>query len=77
MSIETKTIAALLDELITTSNRAWHAQDAIMDQSLTDAGRLNAAEIAQTANARRCALMRAIDARLGEGAQSGMKKTYA
>jgi hypothetical protein len=75
MNISTKSTATLIDELITTSNKCWHAQDRIMDKSLSDSIRLTAAETAQTTNARRCELMAEIDRRLGE--RSVLPKTYA
>jgi hypothetical protein len=76
MGIETKTVGALIDELITADIRCWMAQDDIMDTSLPEAERLKAAETAQKSNARRSSLIRAIDARLGDGAISGFVKSY-
>jgi hypothetical protein len=75
MNIETKSTAALIDELITTSMKCWHAQDRIMDVELSQEQRLAAAEMAQKTNARRCELMVAIDGRMGE--RSVLAKTYA
>jgi predicted CoA-binding protein len=76
MNIETKTIADLIDALITTDIRCWWAQEGITNEGLSDKDRLKAALIAQSANKRRCDLMRAIDQRLGEGAFAAMQKTY-
>ena len=75
MSIATKSTATLIDELITTSNKCWHAQDQIMDTNKTERQRLEAAVTAQVTNARRCELMREIDRRLGE--TQNLPKTYA
>lgn len=75
MSIETKTIATLIDELMTTSQKCWHAQEKILDKTLSERERLDAAEMAQNANRKRCELMTAIDHRFGEG-KGSLKKTY-
>lgn len=75
MSIEKKSIATLIDELVTTSQKCWHAQERVCDKRLPDAERLAAGELAQITNARRCALMRAIDERFGDA--TGLPKTYA
>lgn len=75
-NIGRKTIAFLIDELITTSNRCWHAQDRIMDESLSTKQRLDAAIIAQEMNARRSKLIAAIEERMGEGKFSQPSKTY-
>lgn len=75
MSIETKSIGVLVDELITTNIKCFLAQEAIRDDA-GDAAVAKAARDAQTLNARRNALIRAIDARLGE-ADSVTPKTYA
>ena len=76
MDITSKTTGELIDQLITNNIRCWHAQDRIMDESLPSEERLEAAIIAQKTNARRTALIRAIDERLGEGALSGFVKSY-
>lgn len=74
MSIETKTIGMLIDELITTSAKCWHAQDVIMAGG-DDATVAKAAKTAQETNKRRCELIRAIDQQLGQqGSPTG--KTY-
>jgi len=74
--ISQKTVACLIDELITADIRCWMAQDRLMDESLTDKERLASAITAQVSNKRRSDLMRAIDKRLGEGQFAGMNKTY-
>lgn len=76
MRFSEKSVAFLIDELITTSMKCWHAQEVIMDESLTETQRLDGAIRAQQMNARRNALMRAIDERLGEGDRSVTEKTY-
>jgi hypothetical protein len=76
MEIDKKSIAFLIDELITTDIKCWFAQEAVMKE--TDPVKIaEAAKLAQTTNARRNALMRAIDERLGEGAISQLGKSYA
>lgn len=74
-SISRKSIGQLIDELSVTNLRCWFAQDILMDKSLTDSERLVAAENAQKFNARRNALMRAIDEKL-DGGFSVEKKSY-
>ena len=75
-NIATKTIAVLIDELITVDIRCWMAQEKINNESLSDRERLEAAMTAQLSNRRRSELMRAIDERMGEGKNAGMKKSY-
>ena len=74
--IEIKSIGFLLDELCTTSQRCWHAQEDIMNLNLSVEKRLDAAIRAQEANDKRNQLIRAIDKRLGEGNLSPDSKTY-
>lgn len=66
----------MIDELITTSMRCWFAQEDIMNKNLSDEKRLEAAERAQTMNAKRSALIKAIDERLGEADITASLKTY-
>lgn len=74
--ISQKSTATLIDELITTSMKCWFAQEDVMKQ--TDPQIVaKAAKLAQETNARRNALIRAIDARLGEAGNSQLGKTYA
>jgi hypothetical protein len=71
-----KTIAELIDQLISTSLKCWHAQETVMRE--TDPEKVaTAAKQAQETNARRNALIRAIDIRLGEGDNTQLPKTYA
>jgi hypothetical protein len=77
MGIETKTFATLIDELITTSNRAWHAQDDIMNTSLSDEKRFQASLRAHEANFRRNQLIRSIDAMFGNSDFTQSEKTYS
>ena len=74
--IAQKSTATLIDELITTSMKCWFAQEDVMKQ--TDPQIVaKVAKLAQETNARRNALIRAIDARLGESGFSQLEKTYA
>ena len=76
MEIDRKSIGTLIDELITTSLKCWFAQETIMNSD--DEKELAiAAKKAQLMNARRNALIRAIDKRLGEDDISPTDKTYA
>lgn len=76
MDISRKSIGIMIDELITTSLRCWMAQEDIMNKDLPDNKRLEAAERAQVMNARRSALIRAIDTALGNEDISVPAKTY-
>jgi hypothetical protein len=76
MSIKEKTIANLIDELITNNMRCWFAQDKLMDMSLSEKERLNAAIVAQQTNAKRTELIKAIDELLGFGQYTNVTKTY-
>jgi hypothetical protein len=71
-----KTFGQLVDELITTSMRTWFAQEDIMDESLSTEKRLGAAVRAQTQNAKRTELIRAIDAYCSNEEFSNVSKTY-
>lgn len=75
--IERKSIGFLIDELFTTDHRCWNAQDRIMDKSLSDKERLDAAIQAQVMNSKRSDLMAAIDKRLGDGHLAPVKKSYS
>jgi len=74
--IELKTIGQLLDELMTASQRCWHSQDLLLNESLSEKDRLNAAITAQQSNAKRTRLIRAIDNRLGSEGSTNDIKTY-
>jgi len=76
MSIKEKTVAQLIDELITTSMRCWFAQDKLMDLSLSNEDRLSAAIAAQQTNSKRTELIKAIDELLGFGKYTNITKTY-
>ena len=76
MSIKEKTVAQLVDELITTSIRCWFSQDKLMNMSLSEKERLNAAITAQQTNAKRTELIKAIDELLGFGQYTNVTKTY-
>ena len=76
MGIETKTIGFLIDELITTDLKCWFAQEDLMNMDLSESERLAAAIRTQETNSRRNQLIRAIDEKLGEQANSVTSKTY-
>lgn len=74
--IAQKSIGTLIDELFSTNNKCWFAQEDVMTQ--TDPIKVAAAaKKAQETNARRNALIRAIDERLGESGNTQLGKTYA
>jgi len=73
--ISEKSIGFMIDELITTSMKCWHAQETLMNGGI-DAEIVKAAKNAQILNARRNALIRAIDHRLGESNITLTGKTY-
>lgn len=75
--IEKKSIGFLIDELFTTDHRCWNAQDRIMDRSLSDKERLDAAIQAQIMNSKRSQLIAAIDRRLGDGHLAPVEKSYS
>lgn len=75
MDIDQKTTGTLIDELITTSMKCWHAQETVCNES-AESKVAEAAIKAQLLNARRNALIRAIDSRLGESNASPTPKTY-
>jgi len=78
MGIETKSLAFLIDQLITVSHRCWNFQDQIMDENLSEHDRLQAAISAQVQNALRSKLMAAIDKMTGnEDFTMGGGKTYS
>ena len=75
-SIKEKSIAELLDSLVTTDMRCWFSQEKIMDTSLSDKERLDAAIRAQEMNSRRTELMIAINESLGQEGISLATKSY-
>jgi len=74
-SARDKTIGELIDTLITTDLRCWFAQEDIMNESLSEHDRLQAAIRAQEQNAKRSQLMAAINEYFGEAGFTGTK-TY-
>ncbi len=62
LSVEIKTVAQLLDELITCALRIWHLVDRVNAGDSTP----GTAQTVQALNNRRHELMRAIDRRLGQ-----------
>lgn len=75
MDISVKSTGFLIDELLTTLIRCWWAQEMVMSSNNIEEV-AKAAKTAQETNARRSALIRAIDQRLGEGQISSFIKTY-
>lgn len=75
MDISKKSVGFLIDELITTDIKCWFAQETIKNGK-TDAEIAQAGKLAQDLNARRNALIRAIDERFGEADISPTSKTY-
>jgi len=75
MGIEIKSIGSLIDELITTSMKCWHAQETICTEKNTDLVAF-AGKAAQKLNRRRNELIQAIDAVLGQSNLSPTVKTY-
>ena len=65
----------LIDELITTNIKCWFAQERLMSAT-NDRDAAEAARDAQSLNARRNALMRAIDETLGQGSITLTEKSY-
>ena len=75
MDISKKSISMLIDELITTNIKCWFAQERLMSAT-SDHDVAEAARDAQSLNARRNALMRAIDETLGQGSITLTEKSY-
>jgi hypothetical protein len=77
MDIATKSIGFLIDQLITTNLRCWFAQEDIMNPDLPESKRLEAAIRAQSQNAIRSKLIKALDTEFGEETITmGGDKTY-
>ena len=74
--IEIKTTMQLLDEFVTNQIRCWFAQDALMDMSLSDDERLQAAIRAQQTNSKRTELIRILDKRLNSPGITNTTKSY-
>ena len=75
MDVSKKSLSMLVDELITTNIKCWFAQEILMS-STNDKDTAKAAKDAQGLNARRNALMRAIDGMVGQGSITLTEKTY-
>ena len=76
LDINKKTLGTLIDELFTTNMKCWFAQETVMSE--TDPIKVtNAAKQAQSLNARRNKLIRAIDEYSGEDNTTLTSKTYA
>jgi len=75
MDITRKSIAMMIDELSIVNIRCWYAQEKLMNESLSAEERLDAAILAQKSNAKRSALVSAIDQALS-GEVSNLGKTY-
>lgn len=77
MEVEIKSTAVLLDELIILNIRIWNMIDFItLNKDTRIAEVANYAITVQELNARRTALIRAIDGRLGEESNTLAEKTY-
>jgi hypothetical protein len=76
MEIDKKSLGMLFDELISTNLKCWFAQETIM-HSTDEKEIIKAAKTAQETNARRNALIRAIDSRVGDSNITPEGKTYA
>lgn len=76
MGIEIKSTAQLIDELAIVNIRCWFAQEDVMKGG-DDAFVAKVARKAQQLNAKRNALVRAIDERLGNAETTPDEKSYA
>jgi hypothetical protein len=70
-----KSLATLIDELISTCLKCWFAQETVMNGK-TDKEVAKAAKQAQQLNVRRNRLMRAIDEATGFAEDAPAEKTY-
>jgi hypothetical protein len=75
MGIETKSLGTLIDELVTTSMKCWFAQETVM-HGKSEKEVAKAAKLAQKTNARRNALIQAIDLKQEDSESSPLEKTY-
>lgn len=75
MDVTKKSIGVLIDQLITTNLLCFYEQEKIMEGT-TDKEIAEAAKKTQMFNARRNALIRAIDEKLGEADFTLTEKTY-
>lgn len=69
-------IGELIDRLITTSQKCWHAQDKIMDPNLSDEEIVKYAKLAQLTNVDRAKLVREIDNYFGQAREIDSIKSY-
>lgn len=76
MGIETKTLGFLIDELITTDIKCFMAQEDLMDMTLSEGERLEAAVRTQQTNSRRNEIIRAIDSIMGLDSSTVTSKSY-
>jgi len=77
MGIETKSLAFMIDQLVSTDLRCWMFQEKIMDETLSEHDRLQAAIGAQVQNSIRSKLMKAIDEATNNAEFTmGVDKTY-
>lgn len=77
MNIEQKSLGSLIDELFTTNMKLWYAQEEVMSGNEDVSVIAAAAKKAQQLNARRTALMRAIDRAVKSTVYGPTEKTYA
>ena len=70
------TIGELIDRLITTSQKCWHAQDKIMDENLSDEEVVKYARLAQMTNIERSKLVKEIDSFFGQAKEIDSIKSY-
>lgn len=75
-SITQKSVGLLIDELFTTLMKCWNAQEIVCKSADKDEV-FKAAKDAQSLNARRNQLIRAIDEELGQGNITPTAKSYA
>jgi len=76
MGIDMKSIAELIDSLITADLKCFFAQEKLADKNTSHEDIVTYALQAQAMNKRRSELMRAIDKRLGEFDNTVTEKTY-
>ncbi len=76
MDISRKSIAVMIDELITTNIKCFMEQEKLMNFSLNSVERLDAAVRTQQLNIRRNQLIRALDKEIDEETVSVSEKTY-
>jgi len=75
MDIDKKSVGTLIDELITTNIKLWFTIEELCNTKDEKIAAKNG-KLSHSLNARRNALIRAIDTRLGEGDITPTEKTY-